>query len=86
MLLEQIKTPGLAHFSYVIGAGTAAAVIDPQLDAETYLKLAQDNGLKITHIFETHRNEDLVSGAPILKELTGARPAWSQSCRHSRIC
>ena len=73
MLLEQIKTPGLAHFSYVIGAGNAAAVIDPQLDAETYLKLAQDNGLKITHIFETHRNEDFVSGARHLANLTGAR-------------
>src|SRR3546814_5154116 len=35
--------------------------------------MARAEGLEITHIFETRRNEDLVSGAPLLKELTGAR-------------
>src|SRR3546814_18780129 len=35
--------------------------------------MALAEGLDITHIFETRRNEDRVSGAPLLKELTGAR-------------
>src|SRR3546814_19877676 len=35
--------------------------------------MARAEELEITHIFETRRNEDLVSGAPLLKELTGAR-------------
>lgn len=73
MLLEKIKTPGLSHLSYVVGSGGKAAVIDPRRDCECYVEMARAEGLEITHIFETHRNEDLVSGAPILKELTGAR-------------
>lgn len=73
MLLEKIKTPGLSHLSYLVGSGGKAAVIDPRRDCECYLDMARAEGLEITHIFETHRNEDLVSGAPILKALTGAR-------------
>ena len=73
MLLQKIKTPGLSHLSYLIGAGGKAAVIDPRRDCECYVEMARAEGLEITHIFETHRNEDLVSGAPILKALTGAR-------------
>lgn len=72
MLLEKIKTPGLAHLSYVIGADGKAAVIDPRRDCEVYVEKARANGLEITHIFETHRNEDLISGAPILAKLTDA--------------
>ncbi len=73
MLLEKIKTPGLSHLSYLVGSGGKAAVIDPRRDCECYVEMARAEGLEITHIFETHRNEDLVSGGPILKELTGAR-------------
>ncbi|MDN6276796.1 rhodanese-like domain-containing protein [Psychrobacter sp.] len=72
MLLEKIKTPGLSHLSYLIGAGGKAAVIDPRRDCAIYAEKARAAGLEITHIFETHRNEDLVSGAPILADMTGA--------------
>lgn len=73
MLLKKFKTPGLAHLSYLVGSGGKAAVIDPRRDCECYVEIARAEGLEITHIFETHRNEDLVSGSPVLKELTGAR-------------
>ncbi|MAI90211.1 rhodanese-like domain-containing protein [Ponticaulis sp.] len=73
MILKQFKTPGLPHFSYLIGAGKEAAVIDPQIDLEQYLQLAQDEGLVIRHIFETHRNEDFVTGAKKLSDVTGAK-------------
>jgi len=72
MLLEKIKTPGLSHLSYLVGSGGKAAVIDPRRDCAIYVEKARAAGLEITHIFETHRNEDLVSGAPILAALTGA--------------
>ena len=72
MLLEKIKTPGLAHLSYLVGSGGQAAVIDPRRDCAIYVEKARAAGLEITHIFETHRNEDLVSGAPILANMTGA--------------
>lgn len=73
MLLEKIKTPGLSHLSYLVGANGQAAVIDPRRDCAIYLEKARAAGLEITHIFETHRNEDLVSGAPILARMTGAK-------------
>ncbi|MBB3105825.1 hydroxyacylglutathione hydrolase [Psychrobacter luti] len=72
MLLEKIKTPGLAHLSYLVGSGGQAAVIDPRRDCAIYVEKARAAGLEITHIFETHRNEDLVSGALILADMTGA--------------
>lgn len=73
MLLEKIKTPGLSHLSWLVGSGGEAAVVDPRRDCDIYVEKARAAGLRITHVLETHRNEDLVSGAPILAELTGAR-------------
>ena len=72
MYFEKIKTPGLAQLSYIVGSGSQAAVIDPRRDCAIYAEKARAEGLRITHIFETHRNEDLVSGAPILAQMTGA--------------
>ncbi|PKH84618.1 MBL fold metallo-hydrolase [Psychrobacter sp. 4Bb] len=72
MILEKIKTPGLSHLSYLVGSSGQAAVIDPRRDCAIYVEKARAAGLEITHIFETHRNEDLVSGAPILAAMTGA--------------
>ncbi len=73
MLLEKIKTPGLSHLSYLIGSQGKAAVIDPRRDCEIYVERARVEGLEITHIFETHRNEDLITGSPVLAKMTGAR-------------
>lgn len=72
MFIEKVKTPGLAHLSYVVGSEGQAAVIDPRRDVEGYLEVALANDCRIAHVFETHRNEDLISGAPLLAELTGA--------------
>lgn len=72
MFLEKIKSPGLAHLSYIIGADGQAAVIDPRRDVEAYEEIAAANNVRISCIFETHRNEDLVSGARLLAERTGA--------------
>lgn len=72
MFIEQIKSEGLAHLSYVIGGEGCAAVIDPRRDCDLYLEIAARNDCRVTHIFETHRNEDLVSGAPVLAAKTGA--------------
>jgi hydroxyacylglutathione hydrolase len=72
MFLETVKTEGLAHLSYVFGAGGTAAVVDPRRDCDVYVEIARGRGTKIAHIFETHRNEDLVSGAARLSRMTGA--------------
>src|SRR3546814_13499471 len=79
MLLEKIKTPGLSHLSYLVGSGGQAAVIDPRRDCAIYVEKAREEGLAITHILETHRNEDLVSGAPVLAVMTGAKVLHGQN-------
>ena len=66
MWFERIVAEGLSHNSYMIGSGGKAAVIDPRRDCGVYLILADRHDTVITHIFETHRNEDYVSGAPEL--------------------
>ena len=73
MVLEKIRSEGLAALSYFIGSGAEAAVIDPRRDIEVYLGLAGEHGMQITHIFETHRNEDFVVGSRDLTEATGAQ-------------
>lgn len=72
MFLQSIKTPGIAHLSYIFGNGGEACVIDPQLDINTYLDIASEHKCKITTVVETHRNEDFISGALALHERTGA--------------
>lgn len=73
MYFEQFYLGCLAHASYMIGSGTDAAVVDPQRDVEIYLKSAEENGLKIRHIFETHLHADFVSGHKELAARTGAK-------------
>lgn len=73
MFMETIRTAGLAAFSYVVGDVGQAVVIDPQRDCATYIDIARGHGARITHIFETHRNEDFVVGSRDLAERTGAR-------------
>lgn len=65
LVLEQIKSPGLAQLSYIVGDDSAgvAAVIDPRRDVEIYLNRARELGLRLTHAIETHIHADFVSGA-----------------------
>lgn len=72
MILEKVKSPGLAHNSYFIGSGSTAAVIDPRRDTRIYLDLALTHGMKIKYILETHRNEDYISGSLKLADNTQA--------------
>jgi len=72
MILRKITSEGLAHNSYFISAGGEAAVIDPRRDIAVYLDLARESGVRITSIFETHRNEDYVIGSIELADRTGA--------------
>lgn len=72
MFFRKFHSPGVAHISYMIGSGGHAAVIDPRRDVDEYIEVAHNEGLKITHIFETHRNEDYVIGSEELAGMTGA--------------
>ena len=72
MKFERIETPGIAHYAYLISDGSVAALVDPSRDVEPYLQAARNMGCRITHILETHRQEDFVMGSAWLRQLTGA--------------
>ncbi|TXK64330.1 MBL fold metallo-hydrolase [Alkalisalibacterium limincola] len=73
MFLKKIKSEGLAHLSWIFGDGNEAFVVDPRRDCQVYVDIAASQGVHITRIFETHRNEDYVIGSLELSRLTGAR-------------
>lgn len=74
MYFTQITTPGLGCFSYVLGcpAAQTMAVVDPRRDIDAYLEISRRQGMKITHIFETHVHADHISGAHELQAASGA--------------
>jgi hydroxyacylglutathione hydrolase len=76
MFFHQRFVPGLAIASYLVGDEKAkqVAVIDPTRDVEEYVQLAQKEGLRITHILETHVHADYVSGSLELKARLGGKP------------
>ena len=73
MYFEQFYLGCLAHASYMIGSEGEAVVVDPQRDVEVYLKAADEHGLRIHYIFETHLHADFVSGHQELAARTGAQ-------------
>ena len=75
MRLTQYRIEGLGHLSTLIADDDAgvAAVIDPRRDVDVYLEAARADGLRITHVIETHLHNDYVSGGRELSALTGAR-------------
>ena len=87
MLFQRLHDPKLAQTSYLLGchASREALVVDPNRDIERYLRTAEQEGLRIAHVTETHIHADFVSGARELAQRTGARlylsdaggPDWS---------
>jgi hydroxyacylglutathione hydrolase len=75
MYFQHVYDKTLAQASYFIGCQKAgvAAVIDPKRDVDTYLEIAKQNNMQITHIFETHIHADFLSGARELAAVTGAK-------------
>jgi glyoxylase-like metal-dependent hydrolase (beta-lactamase superfamily II)/rhodanese-related sulfurtransferase len=71
---NQIAVPGLGCLSYVIGCpkAKAMAVVDPKRDIQDYLAIAREEGMQITHVFNTHVHADHVSGDQELHYATGA--------------
>ena len=74
MFFQHIYDKSLAQASYFIGCQKVgiAMVIDPKRDVDTYLEIAKQNNMKITHIAETHIHADFLSGSRELAAITGA--------------
>ena len=75
MLLKRFYDTKLAQASYLIGCQRTgeALVVDPSRDAEQYVAAAQAEGLRVTHVTETHIHADYVSGSRELAARAGAR-------------
>ena len=67
-----IETPTLGDRSYLVHDGEVAVVIDPQRDTDRITALAGQEGVRITHVAETHIHNDYVSGGLALARATGA--------------
>lgn len=76
MFFKRIFTPGLAINTYLIGDKKTkkCAVIDPTRHVVPLIVEAQNAGLDITDIMESHVHADFVSGAKELKHQLNEKP------------
>lgn len=72
MKVSILETPGLGDRSYLVTDGEVGVAIDPQRDIDRMLDLARDNGVRITHVLETHLHNDYVTGGLELSRTVGA--------------
>ena len=74
MIFQQYELGCLSVFSYLIGDETTgrAVVIDPQRDISGYLADAEQFGVRIERVIETHFHADFLSGHLELAAATGA--------------
>lgn len=92
MFFQHVYDKSLAQASYFIGCQKAgvAMVIDPKRDVDTYLEIAKQNNMTITHVAETHIHADFLAGSRELAALTGAKlylsdeggPDWQYQFPH----
>jgi hydroxyacylglutathione hydrolase len=75
MFMKRFFEAKLAQASYLIGCpgAKAAVVIDANRDVDQYIKAAEAEGVRITHVTETHIHADYVSGSRELAARTGAQ-------------
>lgn len=74
MFLKQVEVSPMVVFAYIVGdpASGKALVIDPADDVDYLIGLAQDNGMHIDYIVNTHGHVDHISGNKEMKDKTGA--------------
>lgn len=78
LIYKRWLAEGIAQMSYMIGDDTAAtaAIIDPRPDCDVYIDYAREQGVSITHIFETHIHADFMSGSRALSTKLGGVPIY----------
>jgi hydroxyacylglutathione hydrolase len=74
MFFQHVYDKSLAQASYFVGCQKegVAIVIDAKRDVDTYLEIAKQNNMTITHVTETHIHADFLSGTRELAAITGA--------------
>jgi hydroxyacylglutathione hydrolase len=87
VIFQRFEDDGLAQFSYAVGSRATAevAIVDPRRDVDVYLEFARDQGVRITHVLETHIHADYASGALELAARAGASLHASRYDRGERF-
>ena len=67
-----IATPGLGDRSYLAHDGSHAVAVDAQRDIGRFTDAADQAGVRITHVVETHIHNDYVTGGRALALEAGA--------------
>ena len=82
LVFEQIRAGGDRNFGYLLGDRDArqAVLIDPSYSPELFVTRAEEQGLAVTHIINTHGHEDHVNGNATATALTGAAVAAHPAC------
>jgi len=83
MLVEQMYTNCLAQAAYWVESNGEALVIDPLRDYSIYTQKAEERGVKIKYILETHFHADFVSGHIDLANATGAPIIYGPNAKPS---
>jgi hydroxyacylglutathione hydrolase len=74
IFVEPFVDTGLGNSAYLVGSHAAkrAALIDPLRDVDRYLYAAEQLGVSIAYVLDTHLHNDFVSGAREIAAQTGA--------------
>jgi glyoxylase-like metal-dependent hydrolase (beta-lactamase superfamily II) len=74
MILRQFLHSDPVAVSYLFGCGgrAAAAVVDPLGDTAPYLRVADETGMRIRYVFDTHLHADHLSAGQALAAAAGA--------------
>jgi hydroxyacylglutathione hydrolase len=75
MRVHQFHDSGLGNNAHLLISerDKVGVLIDPLRDVDQYLTVAQSQGVRITHVCETHIHNDFLSGSRELAAATGAR-------------
>jgi hydroxyacylglutathione hydrolase len=74
MLFRRIYNDRLAQAAFLVACQRSkeAIIVDPLRDPAPYLAAAEQEGVRITRVAETHIHADFLSGAAVLAEVVGA--------------
>ncbi|MBT9612415.1 MAG: MBL fold metallo-hydrolase [Burkholderiales bacterium] len=71
LTILQISRPARGCLSYLLASGSEAMVVDPARHIETYTRIANERGWRITTVFDTHLQADHLSGGVALARALG---------------
>lgn len=83
LIFEQIRSGGDRNFGYLLGdrVEKRGVLIDPSYSPEAFVQRANDQGLTITHVINTHGHPDHVNGNERAIALTAATLAAHPALR-----